>query len=508
MSKSIPDGGLPIRLLPPSFKISQLLMSGLAASSLTVSSLTSSSLAISSLAISGFILAGLSPAAQAQDAFGTGDYDPSLMPRANYTTGSYNPDLDDSEAANTDQFTGPCPESRESIRMARRQFNEQVTLPDGRDVLGLSFCDLTCNRIAMDEAAVPADFPPLPKCIKIPDRITSESIRRPIPDLFSKWPRTRAGWNLGRMTASAADMAGYSDPAPLDKDLDVIIPGSLMAKIGRVSSLASENSDYDCRLAVLGLQYQHEYRVKSVAELNSDSLDVRKTAEVVMLERVLRFKELLAAKIPTTGTVKVREARANQLEASGNIYEALFERLKIEEMIANGPNHFRVALLYRSIGEDKLAFEKLKEAVESDWPRQDAHLFAKASKELADILMKAYGTAIKVGNRDLALGRLRNASTAYRQSFLLNTNDTAALEGLKRTAHIATIEEPCFDNYLLLGGVQLLSGQLEKAQEAYKQCAVYNPGDPLLKQARKVYHRYELQRPSTSISQIDRGLCF
>ncbi len=423
MSKSIPDGGLPIRLLPPSFKISQLLMSGLAASSLTLSGLT-----FSSLAISGFVLAGLSPAAQAQDAFGTGDYDPRLLPRANYTTGSYNPDLDDSEAANTDQFTGPCPESRESIRMARRQFNEQVTLPDGRDVLGLSFCDLTCNRIAMDEAAVPADFPPLPKCIKIPDRITSESIRRPIPDLFSKWPRTRAGWNLGRMTASAADMAGYSDPAPLDKDLDVIIPGSLMAKIGRVSSLASENSDYDCRLAVLGLQYQHEYRVKSVAELNSDSLDVRKTAEVVMLERVLRFKELLAAKIPTTGTVKVREARANQLEASGNIYEALFERLKIEEMIANGPNHFRVALLYRSIGEDKLAFEKLKEAVESDWPRQDAHLFAKASKELADILMKAYGTAIKVGNRE--------------------------------------------------------------------------------KQARKVYHRYELQRPSTSISQIDRGLCF
>lgn len=392
--------------------------------------------------------------------------------------------------------------------MARRLFNEQVTLPDGRDVLGLSICDLTCNRIALEEANVPADFPPLPKCIKIPDGITSESIRRPIPELFSKWPRSKAGWNLGRITASAADMAGYSGSAPLDKDLDVIIPGSLMAKIGRVSSLASENSDYDCRLAVLGLQYQHEYRVKSVAELNSDSLDVRKTAEVAMLERVLRFKELLAAKIPTTGTVKVREARAAQLEAVGSIYEALFERLKIEEMIANGPSHFRVAILYRSIGEDKLAFEKLKEAVESDWPKADAHLLASANKELADILMKAYGTAVKVGNRDLALGRLRNASRAYRQSFLLNTNDTAALEGLKRTAHIATIEEPCFDNYLMLGSAQLLSGQLEKAQEAYKQCAVYNPNDPLLKQARKVYHRYELQRPSTSISQMDRGLSF
>jgi tetratricopeptide (TPR) repeat protein len=414
----------------------------------------------------------------------------------------------DSEAADTDQFTGACPGSSESIRMPRDLFNHQVTLPDGRDVLGLSMCDLTCNRIALDVAAVPVDFPPLPKCIKIPDGITSESIRRPILELFSKWPRTRAGWNLGRITASDAETAGYRGPAPLDKDLEVLIPGSLMAKIGRVSSLASENPDYDCRLAVLGLQYQHEYRVKPIAESNSDSLDNGKSEEVAMLERVLRFKELLAAKIPTTGTVKVREARASQLEAAGNGYEALFERLKIEEMAANGPSHFRIALLYRSIGEDKLAFEKLKEAVESDWPAGDAHLLASANKELADVLMKAYGTAVKVGNRDLALGRLRNASTAYRQSFLLNTNDTAALEGLRRTAHIATVEEPCFDNYLMLGGAQLLSGQLEKAQEAYKQCAALNPNNPLLKQARKVYRRYEMQRPSTSISQSDRGLSF
>lgn len=89
---------------------------------------------------------------------------------------------------------------------------------------------------------------------------------------------------------------------------------------------------------------------------------------------------------------------------------------------------------------------------------------------------------------------------------LLNANDTAALEGLKRIAHIAIVEEPCFDNDLMLGGAQLLSGQLEKTQEANKQCAALNTNNPLLKQARKVYHRYETQRPSTSISQSERGL--
>ena len=493
MSRTIPYGDLSV-----SIKRYDLLICKLLASCLSISSVA---------------VIALSPTAMAQDAFGSSEQ--LRSDKVEFSSRgqglddtTVSPQGSDSQGADTDQFTGVCPGSSESIRMARRLFNEQVTLPDGRDVLGLSICDLTCNRIALEEAPVPADFPPLPKCIKIPDGITSESIRRPIPELFSKWPSTRAGWNLGRMTASAAETAGYRGPAPLDKDLDVVIPGSLMAKIGRVSSLASENPDYDCRLAVLGLQYQHEYRVKPIAELNSDSLDNGKSPEVAMLERVLRFKEILAAKIPTTGTVKVREARATQLEAAGSTYEALFERLKIEEMIANGPSHFRVALLYRSIGEDKLAFEKLKEALESDWPRADAHLLASANKELADILMKAYGTAVKVGNRDLALGRLRNASTAYRQSFLLNTDDTAALEGLKRTAHIATVEEPCFDNYLMLGGAQLLSGQLVKAQEAYKQCAALNPNNPLLKQARKVYHRYEIQRPSSSISQSGRGQSF
>lgn len=465
-----------------------------------------SSLTMASLTI-GFVC----PSAQSQDAYGSGDPNDDSF-ATGYQNHAYDYDLSNSktglqnncsdlEVSDADQFTGPSRNIGEDALMGRKEFNELVTLPDGRDVLGLSYCDLTCNRIVIEELKTPKDFPPLPESIKLPESITSESIRRPIPDLFCQWPRTRAGWNLGRIEAKSDELAGYSGRAPLERELAVLIPSKLLTKNARVSALACENPDYECRLAVMGLQYQHEYRVKTFSELNTDSLDLHKSMDETMLERVLRFKEILATKVPTTGNITVRESRAAQLEDTGNIYEALFERLKIEEMSGTGPSHYQVAKLYRTIGEDKLAFEKLKEAVESDWPLNKQNLLGEANRTLANVLMKAYGTATKVGNRELALGRLKNASSAYRQAFLINTQDSIALDGLNRTARIATVEEPCFHNYLLLGGTQLLSGKLEQAKEAYDKCATYKPNDSTLKQALKVFHRYECQRPNTSISK-------
>lgn len=227
-----------------------------------------------------------------------------------------------------------------------------------------------------------------------------------------------------------------------------------------------------------------------------EQLDLDSNREVVLLKRVLRFKESIASIKASDAPASKREMLAARLEKEGKLYDALVERLRVEEMQDNGVSRYHLAMLYRRLGEKKLAFEKLKEAVEATWAKTDRALLTRANVALGDSLLEASTAALRQGAEPLSLARLRNASAAYRRACVLCPRDKAAVSGLLRCCKQAAAIHPCFDNSLMLAGAYCLAGDFGRAQGLYDDCAETNANDPRLRQARLVVQ--QCQRRSSS----------
>ncbi|HMW88783.1 MAG TPA: hypothetical protein PKN86_15950 [Candidatus Obscuribacter sp.] len=443
--------------------------------------------------VSAFVLA-FPPSMQAQDAFGSGPsagmenvVEFEVADYGDYTvvTGR-NGGLPGEPPLLEGCTNGTIAEQDDTVHLPRDEYKKLVVMPDGREMLGLSLCDLTCREVAAEEELPPADFPIMPRTIALPPGMKMSGLPRPAGDEYAFWPRSCYGWNLGEYVDRGREHALAGVSVPVSGSDDVVITRKLLDEIMRVNELAAGNPDYSCRIAALGLKYFSHCRVKESQEIARDQLDLESNREVVLLKRVLRFKESIARIKASDAPASKREMLAARLEKEGKLYDALVERLRVEEMQDNGVARYHLAMLYRRLGERKLAFEKLKEAVESTWAQTDRALLTRANVALGDSLMDASTAALRQGAEPLSLARLRNASAAYRRACVLSPRDQAAVTGLLRCCKQAAAIHPCFDNSLMLAGAYCLSGDFGRAQGLYDACAEINADDPRLRKARLV----------------------
>ncbi len=373
--------------------------------------------------------------------------------------------------------------STELVRIPRAEFKKLVEMPDGLDLLGLSFCDQTCLEIAAQEPNSP-DAMLTPRAVSLSQ--ASKGARSSYEgNNFQKWGTSLSGWNLGVYVDPERRAPG--EAAVVDGRLDKFIEPTLLAEVMRVGEICGNNPDYQARLAAYGLKYRRHFRERSAKEVAldaSDAVSSKGDSEIALLKRVLRVKTELAAIKPRSEDPGKRMQSAEKFEREGNYYEALVDRLRLEEMQDDAVSRYRVAVLYRELGEHKLAYEKVKEALECQFKPSEKSLQCKANILAGDILMEAVKEADRHGSLAISQARLRNATAAYRRACLLCPFDTAVGSRLLKAARLAEAMESNVENKLMLVGAYRYAGDSESAQNLLDELVASAGGDIRVKQIR------------------------
>lgn len=435
----------------------------------------------------------------AQDAFGCG---PGGGPVDTFSTGGYGYPVTTVEGENYgDSFTsGEYPtaptlqgetngtiemqdeEDRGMARLPRPEYEKLVTLPAPRVLLGAATGDLTTREIAAEEEVAPPIFPPMPKAITLPPSVHPGQSYIPKVEEFGYAQINDGGWNLG--STAYATRRGLVNGKPMDISVmeDVYIDKALLARIMDVNELCSNNEDYLCRLSALGLQMLHQFSIPELTFATPTDSD----PEIRELKRTLTFRENIAKKPASKANAATRAKEATSLEKQGKLFAALVERLRVVEMLNDGPSRYHLAKLYGKLGERKLAFETLREALEANWASKDRMLLGQAHGLAGAMLLDASRSASRNNHSELSLLRLKIASIECRKALIINPRDQQAQQDLLKIAKIAVTNDNSFDNNLCLAGAYMLSGEVERAQVAYDQCAEISANDPRLKQARSI----------------------
>ncbi len=370
-------------------------------------------------------------------------------------------------------------------RMPRDQYDKLVSMPDPRVLLGASLCDLTMRDLAAEEEIAPANFPPMPNALVLPANFNVANVHLPVGEEFGAPVGNFARWNLGS-TAYVVRRRVSGTPVPIDGDDDIYIEKDLMERILDVGAKCGANVDYGNRVSALGLKYAHpECRDVVAPDYLIEVQSTLDRPEIAELKRTLSFRENVAREPASSLNPAQRAELAAKYESENRPFDALEERLCVVDANNDGTSRYYLARLYFSINERKLAYETLKEALESNWKKSERPVLQASYNLFGNILLMASRSAERNGLHDLSLLRLRNASVAFRRAVILNPSDENAVDGLLKVAKQAIAANPCFDNYLLLGSAQMLFGDIEKAELSYAQCALLSANDPRLKQARQ-----------------------
>lgn len=373
--------------------------------------------------------------------------------------------------------------STDLVRIPRAEFKKLVEMPDGLDLLGLSLCDQTCLEIAAQEPNSPESML-TPRAVVL-SQASAGARSSYSGNNFQMWPESLCGWNLGSYVDPERRAPG--EGAVVDGRLDKFIEPSLLAEVMRVGELCGSNPDYYPRLAAYGLKYRRHFRQRSPREVAldaSDAVSSKGDSEIALLKRVLRVKTDLAAIKPRSEDPARRMLSAEKFESEGNLYEALVDRLRLEEMQDDAVSRYRVAVLYRALGEHKLAYEKVKEALECQFKPSEKSLQCKANLLAGDILMEAVKEADRHGSLAISQARLRNATAAYRRACLLCPFDTAVGARLLKAARLAEAMESNVENKLMLVGAYRYAGDSESAQNLLDELVASAGGDIRVKQIR------------------------
>lgn len=367
----------------------------------------------------------------------------------------------------------------DNIAVRLDEFRKGCRIPDARILLGESMCDQSYRPIACDEVQAPKDLPPLPNQISLPREIEESSIRHdPVGSNSSvlKPLQFALPFNLNR----TADREN-SQPA------EILVPASAVKALADANSEAANNPDFDCLFAAYCLQLQQTGQVKACLEVpikllrNAVGLEPNAWVTMAALKSAI-------AKIPANPAGAPERSRlADQLEAQGKLYDALVERLRCVDLVDDGMSRLHLAKLLIRLKERKLAYETLRDAAEKSWPRHQSQELSEVHSLMGEYIYFLAQEARKAGNTNLYMMRLRNASVCFRRCLFLDKYNRAAAETLGRIAREAICMDQSFDNHLLLGSVNLISGDLERADIAYSQCALINNRDPRLSLARKFY---------------------
>jgi tetratricopeptide (TPR) repeat protein len=358
-------------------------------------------------------------------------------------------------------------------------YNRQSRMPNGRMMLGESLCDLTTREIAADDEEPPPDFPPLPKRISIPKDVNyQKAIEKQAQDTQDNDVPVSAHetqWVEGVNSFGGFHVKYVSREA--------------VQNMSKLDSEAGDNPDFTAQLAVMSLKMQHEVRPKNFFEQAAEMAGNggKPQPESDDFAKMYELKKSLLKIKASDATPAERAKQAEKLEKSGKYYDALVERLRCVDLLDDGPSRFFLARLYNCMGEKKLAFETFKDAVANSWPVGDRDLLIECHISLGDSLFDWAKDALRSGNSDLNILRLRNASVSYRRAATMDRHNKRATMGLIKVAREAVSLDPSFDNYLLLGGAYLIDGDLNKAHAAYDECAGMAPENGQLKQAWMIY---------------------
>lgn len=370
----------------------------------------------------------------------------------------------------------------DSVPVRDDEFRRATRLPDARALLGESICDQSSRPIACDEVKIPASFPPLPKQITIAKELTDSQVHHdPLPSRpfdFS-FPINLSGKGPLFRVPNVDDRRNLPP--------EVMVPASSVEAMSNANIEASDNPDYESRFAAYCMQIQHTGQVPTYLDAPMSLLRQAIGAEPSAYLAMAQLK-LAIAKIPASQASAPERARlAERLEGQGKLYDALVERLRCVDICDDGPSRLRLARLYNRLKERKLAFEMLREAAEKSWSKNQYDELAQVHLLMGDYIYYVAQDAKKSGNLDLYMVRLRNASACYRRCLCLTPGNPDVANALIRICREAIALDHSFDNHLMMGGVALIAGDLERADNAYTECAAINSRDPRLNQARRVY---------------------
>jgi hypothetical protein len=234
------------------------------------------------------------------------------------------------------------------------------------------------------------------------------------------------------------------------------------------------------------LQLQHTgqvpaYLYEEISELRKQDPDAANAYSCMA-----KLKLAIAKNKACTDPPRQRAKMAEALERQGKPYEALVHRLRCADILDDGSSKHQLAKLYFKLNEKKLGFETLRDAAEKSWAKSQ-------SDELSDVhyLMGKYihelaKDAEKHGNDELRMLRLRNASACLRRAVCLDRYNREANSRLMQVAREAASLDNSFDNQLLIGSTNLIAGDLERADNAYRECTTINKQEPRLKEAKQL----------------------
>lgn len=369
----------------------------------------------------------------------------------------------------------------DSVPVRDDEFRRATRLPDARVLLGESICDQSARPIACDEVKIPASFPPLPKQITISKDLTDAQVHHdPVPSrlLDFSFPINLSGKGPLFRVPNVDDRRNLPP--------EVMVPASSVEAMSNANIEASDNPDYESRFAAYCMQIQHTGQVPTYLDAPISLLRQALGAEPSAYLAMAQLK-LAIAKIPASNASASERARlAERLEGQGKLYDALVERLRCVDICDDGPSRLKLALLYNRLKERKLAFELLREAAEKSWSRSQYEELAQVHQLMGDYIYYLAQDAKKSGNLDLYMVRLRNGSACYRRCLCLKPSNEVT-NALMRICREAIALDHSFDNHLMMGSVALIAGDLERADNAYIECAAISARDPRLNQARRIY---------------------
>lgn len=461
---------------------------------------------------------GNCPSAQSQDAFGCG---PGYYTTTTGSAGTYASAED--EEIGVDRFgSGPGPEAgfAPSLEGATNgticpaeEFGMRSQMPDGRLMLGQSLCDLSTQEVAADEEAPPPDFPPMPKKISILKEVNDQALHRMAEhkNLVDEFESDEEPRPLGVQRTSV--YAGKLSDAEIAADNErkaryarqYSVSRETLMRSQKVDRESANNPDFTARVAALSLKYRHEQNSQNAFERARELLTKKPQSADEEVEKLTKFKESISAIKISNASPEQRQKLAEKLEAQGKWYDALVERLRVVDMLDDGPSRYYLARVYQNIGEQKLAFETLRDAVSKDWSGDDKPLLKECHLLMGDSLFKSAREARKEGRADVNMLRLRNASVSFRRAATMDPTDTRGASGLLKVAKEACAIDPSFDNNLMLGGAYVLLGDLERAKMAYDECQSIAPDDVRLKHAMlicklKEHSRTSVPQPETRVA--------
>lgn len=459
------------------------------------------------------------PSAHSQDAFGWG-------PGGNWTTvigvnesGSGG----DSEQIGVDSFgSGPGPEEGTAPYLEgatngtiyqSEEFGMRSQMPDGRLMLGQSLCDLSTQEVAADEEIPPPDFPPMPKKISILKEVSEQAQRRLAEhkNLLEEFESDEEPRPLGTQRSSV--YAGKLTDAEIAADnarkaryaRQYSVSRETLMRSQKVDTESANNPDFTARVAALSLKYRHDQNNQNAFERARELLNKKPGSPDQEVENLTKFKEAISAVKTSSATPMQRQKLAEKLEAQGKWYDALVERLRVVDMLDDGPSRFYLARVYQNIGEHKLAFETLRDAVSKDWSADEKPLLKECHLLMGESLFTSAREARKEGRADINMLRLRNASVSFRRAATMDPSDHRGANGLLKVAKEACAIDASFDNNLMLGGAYVLLGDLERAKMAYDECQAIAPDDVRLKHARLIcqlreHTRSYVPQPETRVA--------